>query len=293
MKIRLALFVALLLLLPFAGLRLSGSEWSELDTAADLPAYNLPLVFVTLGLLAWAWFTNRMLAVNGGHAPLTTQRRYFGAKALAGSGFGWLLLYLNHYVATWLSLAASDLVSAVLLSLLFAALTPAVLLTRAWLASFPGLLKRFAHLPTLPAARGDSVAFILLAWVLLSLMTCTAWPSYISGMVWLAPLLLLIVLQLLWGESTIFASVPHGDWGRVICAALAGIFVGDLALVTFLLSGGELQHLPNLLFVQLGCALFGLTCLQLGDVVAEAWRGKTRGEVFKKKSFPIPVVVKK
>ena len=293
MKTRLTLFVALLLLLPFAGSILSGNEWRELDTAAGLPADKTPLIVVTLMLLSWSWLTNRMLAARGGHAPLTVQRRYFAAMAMAGGALGWLLLYLNHFVATWLSLAAFDLINVVLLTLVFASLTPAVLLTRAWLASFPGLLKRFAHLHPLPAPRSDTAAFVLLAWVLLLLMSCTTWPSYINGLLWLAPLFLLFVLQLLWGESTLLASVPYGDWGRVICTALAGILVGDLALGTFFLGGGELQHLPNLFFVQLGCALFGLTCLQLGDVVAEAWRGKTRADVFKKKTFPIPVVVKK
>lgn len=293
MKTRLALFVSILLLLPFVGLLLSGGDWADLDTSASLHASNFPIIAVILGLLAWLWLANRMLAARSGNAPLTVQRNYFSAMALAGSVLGWLLLYLNHYVATWLSVAEFDFVNVLLLTLTFAALTPAVLLTRAWQGSFPGLLKRFAHLHTLPVPRSDTATFVLLAWVLLLLMSCTAWPAYIAGMLWLAPLFLLFVLQLLWGESTILASVPYGDWGRIACTALAGILVGDLALGMFLLSGGELQHIPNLFFVQLGFALFGLTCLQLGDVIAEAWRGKTRAEVFKKKSFPIPVVVKK
>ncbi|TNC97025.1 MAG: hypothetical protein FD121_997 [Gallionellaceae bacterium] len=293
MKTRLALFVSALLLLPFAGLLLSGGDWSELDTTTDLHANSSPLIVVILTLLALLWLANRMLAARSGNTPLTVQRNYFSAMALAGSVLGWLLLYLNHYVATWLSFAEFDLVSAVLLTLVFAILTPAVLLTRAWLGSFPSLLKRFAHLHTLPVPRNDTATFVLLAWVLLLLMSCTAWPTYITGMLWFAPLFLLFVLQMLWGESTILAGVPHGDWGRVACTALAGIIIGNLALGAFLLSGGELQHIPGLSFVQLGFALFGLTCLQLGDVIAEAWRGKTRAEVFKKKSFPIPVVVKK
>ena len=293
MKTRLTLFVSALLLLPFAGLFLSGGEWSELDRSVALHAHSAPLIVVVLTLLALLWLANRMLVARSGNAPLTVQRNYFIAMALAGGVLGWLLLYLNHYVATWLSLDGFDFISALLLTLVFAALTPTVLLIRAWLGSFSSLLKRFAHLHTLPTPRNDTATFVLLAWVLLLLMSCTAWPAYIAGLMWLAPLFLLFALQLLWGESTILAGIPHGDWGRVACTALAGLIVGDLALGTFILSGGELQHIPNLFFMQLGFALFGLTCLQLGDVIAEAWRGKTRAEVFKKKTFPIPVVVKK
>lgn len=293
MKTRLALFVSTLLLLPFVGLLLSGGDWADLDTATTLHASSFPLIAVILTLLALLWLANRVLVARSGNAPLTVQRNYFSAMALAGSVLGWLLLYLNHYVETWLSIAEFDVANALLLTLVFATLTPAVLLTRAWLGSFPGLLKRFAHLHTLPVPRSDTSTFVLLAWVLLLLMSCTAWPAYIAGMLWLAPLFLLFVLQLLWGESTILASVPYGDWGRVACTALAGIIVCNLALGIFLLSGGELQHMPSLYLAQLGFALFGLICLQLGDVIAEAWRGKARAEVFKKKPFPIPVVVKK
>ena len=42
-----------------------------------------------------------------------------------------------------------------------------------------------------------------------------------------------------------------------------------------------------------GLAVFGLLCLQISDAVAEHWRGKPRGEVFKRKTIPISVVTKK
>jgi len=203
MKTRLALFVSALLLLPFFGLLLSGGDWADLDTSADFHTRSLPLIAVILTLLALLWLANRMLAARSGNAPLTVQRNYFSAMALTGSVLGWLLLYLNHYVATWLSLAGFDLINAVLLTLVFAVLTPAVLLVRAWFGSFPSLLKRFAHLHPLPVPRNDTATFVLLAWVLLLLMSCTAWPTYINGMTWLAPLFLLFVLQLLWGELSL------------------------------------------------------------------------------------------
>jgi hypothetical protein len=75
---------------------------------------------------------------------------------------------------------------------------------------------------------------------------------------------------------------------------LSGLVAGNLAVVVFKSAGGTLiVQLPNVAFAQLGYVLFGLLCLQLGDVIAEFWRGKTRATVLKKKPFPIPVVVKK
>jgi len=69
--------------------------------------------------------------------------------------------------------------------------------------------------------------------------------------------------------------------------------VGGIALAAFRLSGGTIYLAADTWQLIVGLALFGLLCLQVGDVVAENWRGKKRTDVFKKKPFPIPVVSKK
>ena len=69
--------------------------------------------------------------------------------------------------------------------------------------------------------------------------------------------------------------------------------VGGVALATYRSSGGALYLTATTWQLLVALALFGLLCLQVGDAVAERWRGKPRGEVFKRKSFPIPIVTKK
>jgi hypothetical protein len=147
----------------------------------------------------------------------------------------------------------------------------------------------------LPVPSGETLVFSLIPIAALGLLGGAVWPAQLFWLLWLAPLLLLVVLQLLWHESTIFSGLKSGDWGRVICAALAGIIVGNLAVISYQTSGGNLiSNLPNPLLAQLGYAVFGLLCLQLGDVIAEQWRGVRRDNLFKKKKkFPISVVVKK
>lgn len=43
----------------------------------------------------------------------------------------------------------------------------------------------------------------------------------------------------------------------------------------------------------LGLAIFCLLCLQLGDIMAEPWRGKKRSEIFRRKSFSFQVAARK
>jgi hypothetical protein len=253
----------------------------------------LPAFITLLTIVAVFLFSSALLNTRNGHDPLRSQRNYFLANALGGIVLGWLLTYLNHYNPLWITDAHWDTVHIALYSLIFAALPPALLSLRALLGSFGGLLKRLAAAPALPVFAADTLAFTLIPLALLGLLGGAAWPTYLCWLFWLSPLLLLVCLQLLWNESTVFAGLDQGDWGRMLCAISAGILLGNLGILVFAASGGELQlELPEPVFAQLGFAIFGLLVLQLGDVLAEAWRGKNWANVFKKKPFPIPVIVK-
>lgn len=296
MKTRLGIFISALLLLPLAGLLLSGHEWNELAGNALPTTGSLAATAVTiLMLLGYALLINFIVKLRTGNSPFAKQRGYFLAMSAMSAVLGWLLDYLNYFVASWPTSPINSALQILLATILFALLVPAVLTTRALLGSFPGLLKRLARGIPLPSPDSQTLAFTLLPLAILGLLGGAAWPAQLFWLMWAAPLLLLFALQLLWHESTIFSGLKSGDWGRVVCAALSGLIVGNFATITYQATGGELLiNLPNPLFVQPGYVLFGLLCLQLGDVIAENWRGKQRHELFRqKKKFPIPVVVKK
>ncbi len=294
MKIRLALFVGLLLTLPYLGLLLSGGEWSELNIGASSNSDLLPAVFALLVITAIFLFSNLLLGARNGQDPLRSQRGYFLTAALSGTALGWLLTYLNHFNPVWLGDGQRDAAHLILYSLIFATLPLAILGLRALLGSFSAMLKRLANAPKFPVPTVNTVAFTLAPLALLGLLSGAVWPSQLFWLFWLSPLLLLVGLQLFWNESTVFDGLAQGDWGRVICALAAGLITGNFAMLAFDLTGGELQlELYQPTYIQLGFAAYGLLVLQLGDAIAEAWRGKKRGEVFRKKTFPIPVVVKK
>jgi hypothetical protein len=292
MKTRLGIFVLALLLLPFAGMLLSGKEWSELASGATPVDATAATVVVTLALLCTLLLSNLVVTLRTGNNPLKVQRNYFLSVGIASAVLGWLLAYLNHYAASWSSAQEDTVWQIVLDTLLFALLAPAILSLRALLGSFAGLLQRLARGPAIPAPSAETQAFILAPLSALGLIGGAAWPAQLFWLLWLSPLLLLAALQLLWHESTVFSGVRSGDWGRVVCAALSGLVIGNLAVLGYQAAGGELR-VDQPLLAQAGYILFGLLCLQLGDIIAEQWRGKTRFELFKRKPFPIPVTTKK
>ncbi len=297
MKTRLGIFVFSLLLLPMAGFWLSGADWPN-EFAAGITSRSkhfAATLFTTFTLLGFVLLINHITRLRTGSSPLNAQSNYFLVMGVASAVLGWLLTYLNHFAANWSSEPGDPVLSLLFYTPLFALLAPAVLSIRALLGSFAGLLKRLARGMLLPVPSGETLVFSLIPIAALGLLGGAVWPAQLFWLLWLEPLLLLVVLQLLWHESTIFSGLKSGDWGRVICAALAGIIVGNLAVISYQTSGGNLEiNLPYPLFAQLGYAVFGLLCLQLGDVIAEQWRGVRRDNLFKKKKkFPISVVVKK
>jgi hypothetical protein len=296
MKTRLGIFISALLLLPLAGLWLSGAEWSELTTVTASGDEGLAATLRTsLMLMLYVLLINHTIKRMTGNSPFDNQRSFYIGMSIASALTGWLLSYLNLFVASWtVPQDFSWFVQLLLYTPLFALLAPAVLITRALLGSFPGLLKALTCKMTFPAPNSETLARVLLALALLGLTAGAAWPAKLFWLLWIAPLLLLVAMQLLWHENTIFTRIKSGDWGRVVCTALSGIVVGNLSVISYQSNASLSINLPNMAMAQAGFVIFGLLCLQLSDVLAEHWRGKTRSSLFKeKKKFPIPVVVKK
>lgn len=290
MKTRLAIFIAALLLLPLAGLYLSGENLSHLANHTAIKGdFSIPATLhSSITLLIYTLLVNHIIKRITGNGPLDSQRRYYIAVSIASALLGWLLSYLNIFVASWtVQHNNSALVQLLVYSPAFALLAPAVLLTRALLATFPGLLRSLAFSFTLPEISRETGVRLLLPIALLGLLGGAAWPKELYFLLWSAPLLLLITMQLMWHESTIFSGLKSGDFGRIVCTALSSILVCNIAAISYQANAYLQLNLPNMWMVQAGFILFGLLCLQLGDVIAENWRGKP-----KLREFPIPVVTK-
>jgi hypothetical protein len=287
MKTRLALFVAALLLLPSLALVLAGLDTPAIEMIGGIA---LVPVLLTLTLLASATYAIDALSFRrSGNSLLRSQWHYIRWLSIAGAAMGALIAYLNIFVALWLS--PLDTPATLILVAMFGAVAlPSVLIVRFWLAGIFKLSRRIMPLFS-PTAEALSTLSLLAA--LTGLLGGPIWPAQLAWLWWLSPLLLLLALQTLWHESTVFSGIVQGDWSRVLLGSAAGILIGITSFTVFHLAGGAIYFTAPVWGLISLCALFGLTCLQLSDVIAEYWRGKTRGEVFKKKPFPIPVVTKK
>lgn len=296
MKTRLFIFIVTLLLLPAAGSWLSGSAWDAQalrGISEDAAIINQPsTLLTTLMMVGYMIFINHLNKIITGNQPFKGQSPFLLRAAAASAVLGWLLAYLNLYVASWTTQPGNPVLQALLYTPLFATLAPAVLCTRAFVASLPGVLPRLSSRVAFAPPTADKLVHALIPLAAVGLAGGAVWPGQLYILLWLAPLLLLVALQLLWHESTIFSGLKTGDYGRLICTGSAGLIVGNFVLFAYQSNGGLLA-IHDTLFKQSGLLLFGLLCMQLADVMAEDSRGKKRGDIFPpKKKFPIPVVVK-
>ncbi len=290
MKLRLFLFAATLLLLPPLALFLSDQDWPPAATING--NMLLPALLCGVVLLALATLLDRMGLRRNGSSLLRARLDYTLWLGAAGALLCALLVYLNAFCPLWVGPLPRP-AEMLLAALLGSVLLPAVLVTRHSLSGFPSLLRKLTHIAALPPLQAEPTAALLLLATCVGLLGGSVWPAQLAWLFWLSPLLLLIALQLLWHESTVFSGLRQGDWSRIGLGAASGILVGGGTLACYRLAGGALYlPLPSWLLLVL-MAAFGLLCLQAGDLIAEHWRGRSRGEVFKKKPFPIPIVIKK
>ncbi|MBI4808652.1 MAG: hypothetical protein HY799_06880 [Nitrosomonadales bacterium] len=290
MNLRLVIFSIALLFLPPLALTLAGQEW-----VAPLPvagAVWLPALIGISALLAFSLLLDTLTFRRRSHSLLRSQRNYLLWSGVAGMLTGMLLAYLNLFADAWFT-PATEAAALLLAALGGLVLLPAVLITRMWLAGLPGLVKLGTRKFALPALPAEASAQSLLLAALIGLLVGPIQTEFLGWLLWLSPLLLLVALQLLWHESTVFSGLVQGDWSRILLGALAGILACGIALASYRASGGAIYLASNTWQILIWFALFGLLCLQIGDIVAEHWRGKPRGEVFKRKPFPVSVVSKK
>ena len=286
---RLVIFAIALLLLPPIALTLAGQAWFA-PTPVEGTVW-LPTLLGILAVIAFGFLIDTLTFHRTGHSLLRSQRNYLLWSGVAGTVTGTLIAYLNLFAESWFT-AGSETQALLLAAISGTVLLPVILISRLWLAGLPGLVRLSTRRFSLPALPPETAAILLLLLALTGLLGGTIWTDRLGWLFWLSPLLLLAALQLLWHESTVFSGLTQGDWSRLLLGAASGIVVGGLALAVYRFSGGSVYLATGTWQLIAGLAVFGLLCLQIGDAVAENWRGKPRGEVFKKKPFPISVVSK-
>ncbi len=197
--------------------------WNRWEWFAALQPHTFPML--------WGGFiivVNALTYRRRGACLMLDQPLRFALLFPASAVFWWFFEYLNRFVQNWYYTGADypPLTYFALASLSFATVLPAVLSVREWLLSFAPFQGRHGPLvlpPWLPPRRA---AMILLAIATAGLAGVGFWPDYLFPLLWLAPLAILLALQMLGRGSPLLNALGDGYWPVWAAAALSGLVCG-------------------------------------------------------------------
>jgi hypothetical protein len=258
--------------------------WNRFSWFAPLQPFTFTLLW-----LAYIVIVNALTWQRTGRCMLIGRRGYFLALFPLSAGFWWFFEYLNRFVQNWFYLGVGTPTSWDYFwqaTLPFATVLPAVLGTRELLASYPRLSAGLDKAWRLELARSRPIAWVALLLAAAGLAMVGVWPNTFFSLLWIAPLVILVALQILSGEPSILDGPAEGDWREIWQVALAGLVCGffwemwnygSLAHWEYsvpFVHAFEIFHMPLLGYS--GYLPFGLECLAVGRLLDTLWPGGAR-----------------
>ena len=180
----------------------------------------------------WAGFivlVNALCVKRSGHSPMTDHPWAYAATFPASSLFWWFFEYLNRYVWNWYYLGISGLSAweyTLYASVCFASVLPGVCAVAALLHTFPAFDDRVYDGMARVNLRRYRSCVLLAALSAIGLAGIVFFPDYAFPLLWISPLMVFLLVQVLMGEPSAFDPVARGNWSVVFRFALAALICG-------------------------------------------------------------------
>jgi hypothetical protein len=249
--------------------------WTRLDWMGPFQTYSFTPLWMGYIVVMNAWTWSRR-----GHSPLIVRPARFAALFPLSAVLWWFFEYLNRFVDNWYYAGAGELTQwayIVQATIPFSTVLPAVISTRHWLGTFPRLSCGLDRCPPFEVAHPRPWAIAVLLLSAAGLLGLGIWPTLLFPLVWLAPLVVVVSLQVILGQPTIFAPVSQGDWRLIWTAALASLICGvfwelwnwhSLAHWRYAIPYVDRFHIFAMpLLGYAGYLPFGLECAVIADLV--------------------------
>ncbi len=249
--------------------------WNRFEWVGQLQRHTFTPLWLGYIVVVNAWTHSRV-----GHCLILHRPRYFMSLFPLSALCWWYFEYLNRFVQNWhypLVWEVTAIEYIVYATLSFSTVLPAVISTAEWLTSWAPFSRseRAATPPAPGPPPWAGWALCLTAAVGLSGMA--VWPDDLFPLVWVAPLLAILGIQAIQGESSLLDAMIAGEWRRLIVPALAALLCGafwelwnsqSLAHWEYSIPFVQRFHLFEMpLLGYAGYLPFGLACLAVADWV--------------------------
>ncbi len=180
-------------------------------------------------ILLWMGYIgviNALCQWRSGYNLLTQRPGYLLSLFPLSALFWWYFEYLNRFVENWHYLGIEDISPWSYFwraTLPFSTVLPAVISTLVLLRTFFGPAE---DLPSLKLAYPRLWAWGGLMLGCAGLVGVGVWPQWLFALLWLAPLILFVSIQVFLGESSYFLNLSQGRWDGVVLPMLAALICG-------------------------------------------------------------------
>jgi hypothetical protein len=197
--------------------------WTRFSWFAPVQPHTFTLLW-----LAYILVVNARCVARTGCSPLTHRSRVLFGLFPASALFWWFFEYLNRFVGNWYYSGPDPDGWAYFwyATLPFSTVLPAVLSTQALIRSYPGFRRAFGRVRPLPISESPLCAWGVLLVAAGGLTGVGVWPDRFYPLVWVAPLLTLVGLRALRGQSHPLRELARPDWTGPASAALAALVCG-------------------------------------------------------------------
>lgn len=212
------------------GLISGGVSWWAAWTRPSWLATLQPHTFIPL------WFSY-VLVVNAlcvkcrGRSLLTHHTRHYLLLFPLSAVFWWLFEFLNRFVQNWYYVEAQNFTAleyVLFATVSFSTVLPAVIATRNLLLAIPALNSGLMDMPKARLRHAKPVAITVLGVAAVSLLGLGLAPSHLFPFLWVAPLLVIVAMQVIQDQPNVLNDALAGDWRDLIVSPLAALACGGL-----------------------------------------------------------------
>lgn len=213
----------------WAGLAILGAAWVLAWTRFGWfrpfqPHTYFPLWFGLILIL------NALTVKRSGHSPLTDHPLVYALTFPASSLFWWFFEYLNRYVWNWYYLGVADMSATeytLYATLCFSTVLPGVMAMAEFLGTFRFFDDRhYEGMSWRPDVRSPVSGIVLFVLAATGLSGIVFFPDYAYPLLWISPLMVFVLVQILLREPCVLDRLVKGSWGLVFRYEIAALCCG-------------------------------------------------------------------
>lgn len=172
---------------------------------------------------------NAICKWRSGHCPMTSHPWLYVATFPASSLFWWFFEYLNRFVWNWYYLGIGDFSATeyiIFATLCFATVLPGVYATAELLGTFRFFNDHHYDDMGKVDVRSPMSRCVLLFLSAIGLSGIVFFPEYAYPLLWISPLMVFVLVQIVLGERCILDRLRTGAWGLVFRFEIAALICG-------------------------------------------------------------------